>query len=144
MEKINNEILEYRDELTDDIRLSAQIEGKEVGHILLHEEFDSDNYSKEFEGKEVAEFVENLLDEYESFYTLSYLHVYRNYRGNGIAEKLLKHFVENFSDKPTVLYISSYDTDIKELMNSKILPQCYKKYGFIQLYGTGFYIRFEN
>lgn len=135
-------IKQYFDNLDDSYRLSAQLNSKEVGKLILHKEFDEYNYSEEIDGKIVYNMIETLIEEYSEFYTLEYLEVDPNFRGNGIANKLLKYFQDNFTDVPCLLRISCYsvfDESLKKEMNQRILPGLYQKYGFRRIGLTNYY-----
>lgn len=136
---------QYDSNLTDRIIIHAIYDGKEVGHLTLTEQYDDVEYNAEFEGQVVNDCVNQLLDDNLMFYSLDYLKVNDGYKRMGIANKLLEYFQEHYGNKPTVLLISAYDifdSRIKKLMNSKILPELYKKYGFKQIGNTNYYCNY--
>ena len=123
-------------------RIQALYDGKEIGHIVLSEIYDTANYSPEFDGKEVFDFIEDfLLIKYDFFYSLDYLFVEPEYRLCGISDLLLKYLQNHYRNKPILLCISSYsvNNELKNQMNSNILPTLYKKYGFKQIKNTNYY-----
>ena len=140
--EVNIKTINYVALETNASRIQALYDGKEIGHIVLSEIYDDSNYSPEFDGKEVFDFVENfLLTKYDFFYSLDYLFVEPEYRLCGISDLLLKYLQNHYRNKPILLCISSYsvNNDLKKQMNSKILPTLYKKYGFKQIMKTNYY-----
>lgn len=136
---------QYDNTVTDCIKIQAIYDGKEIGHLTLTEQYDDVEYSAEFEGQIINDYINQLLDEHLMFYSLDYLKVNDSYKRIGIANKLLEYFQEHYGNKPTVLLVSAYDIfdeRIKKLMNSKILPELYKKYGFKQIGNTNYYTNY--
>ena len=140
--KVN--ITDYlEDALQEETRVSAQFNGEEFGHIILREEFGIENYNEFYEGKKVAEFVNTLLEDYDSFYTLEYLYVEPKFIDDNIDEQLLDYVAKYFSDKPIVVFLKSYVVGNKQI-DTKYISKLYKKFDFTQLYGTEFFVRFEG
>lgn len=74
---------------SDEIRISAILNNKEVGHIILKENLEYSNFDEKLDGKAVYDSVIKLLYDYGYFYTLDYLYVNEGYREGGIGRKLL-------------------------------------------------------
>ena len=142
MEKIIIKEIKSNSLLSDEIRISALLNNKEVGHIILTENSDESNFDEKLDGKAVYDSVIKLLDDYGYFYTLDYLYVNNEYREAGIGRKLLYYWKSHYGNKPTILHKSSYsmpDEQTKKLMNNKILPNLYREVGFKQIKNTNYF-----
>lgn len=127
---------------SDEIRISAILNNKEVGHIILKENLEQSNFDEKLDGKAVYDSVIKLLYDYGYFYTLDYLYVNEGYREAGIGRKLLYYWKSHYGNKPTILHKSSYsmpDEHTKKLMNNKILPNLYREVGFKQIKNTNYF-----
>lgn len=142
MEKIIIKEIKSNSLLSDEIRISALLNNKEVGHIILTENSDESNFDEKLDGKAVYDSVIKLLDDYGYFYTLDYFYVNNEYREAGIGRKLLYYWKSHYGNKPTILHKSSYsmpDEYTKKLMNNKILPNLYREVGFKQIKNTNYF-----
>nr|DAJ28912.1 MAG TPA: acetyltransferase domain containing protein [Caudoviricetes sp.] len=142
MEKIIIKEIKSNSLLSDEIRISALLNNKEVGHIIISENSDESNFDENLDDKAVYDSVIKLLDDYGYFYTLDYLYVNEGYRGAGIGRKLLYYWKSHYGTKPTILHKSSYsmpDEQTKKLMNNKILPNLYREVGFKQIKNTNYF-----
>lgn len=142
MEKIIIKEIKSNSLLSDEIRISALLNNKEVGHIIISENSDESNFDEKFDGKPVYDSVIKLLDDYGYFYMLDYFYVNNEYRDMGIGRKLLYYWKSHYGNKPTLLHKSSYsmpDEQTKKLMNNKILPNLYREVGFKQIKNTNYF-----
>lgn len=128
--------------ISDEIRISALLNNKEVGHIILTENSDESNFDEKLDGKAVYDSVIKLLDDYGYFYMLDYFYINNEYRDAGIGRKLLYYWKSHYGNKPTILHKSSYsmpDEHTKNLMNNKILPNLYREVVFKQIKNTNYF-----
>ena len=142
MEKIIIKEIKSNILISDEIRISALLNNKEVGHIILKENSDESNFDENLDDKAVYDSVIKLLDDYGYFYMLDYFYVNEVYRDAGIGRKLLYYWKSHYGNKPTILYKSSYsmpDEYTKNLMNNKILPNLYREVGFKQIKNTNYF-----
>lgn len=142
MEKIIIKEIKSNSLLSDEIRISALLNNKEIGHIIISENSDESNFDEKLDDKAVYDSVIKLLYDYGYFYTLDYLYVNNEYREAGIGRKLLYYWKSHYGNKPTILHKSSYsmpDEQTKKLMNNKILPNLYREVGFKQIKNTNYF-----
>ena len=129
--------LEYDYEISDTctLKLIDTDINEEIGYIKYCEE--------EYEEISSIEKINELIMDYYPM-NLQYFYINEEYRLMGFGNLLLSYFVNNIViDKPCILLKAAYNVcneKLKELLNEKVLPMFYEKFGFQQYKNSNWYL----
>lgn len=118
---------------SDEYKIEIINNKSKVGYLVFIDLSDDlyEDYIDPEDDSDVLDFINENFDEVR---WVSELHIDSKYRNNSFGSKLFKYFIDNFSDKPILLYASNYDGGTNDL------TKFYLKFGFNEINDSGYFI----
>jgi ribosomal protein S18 acetylase RimI-like enzyme len=130
--------IEYKiseDEDSESIAVTAFINGEKIGEVGASLLFGDFYY--QFEDDFTEEEIDNIFPE-DTLAKIDYIEVYKEYRGYGIANKLMNNIMDKLiNDGVKQFYLNASPMGMHKSLNKSDLVNFYKKYGFEILLDQG-------
>lgn len=131
--KISFNVIEPDINYSDEYKIEVKQDNDVVGY-LIYIDISDDMFENYIDPEDDQDVLDYISENYDMVRFISELHINKEYRNNMFGSKLLKYFINKFSNKPVLLYASNYDGGTGDL------SAFYKKFGFKEINDSNYFI----
>lgn len=128
--KISFNIIEPSVEYIDEYNIELLYNNVNIGHLIFVDIYNDMFYDYIYD----QDIIDCISKKYDVLRLITELYINKEYRNNGFGSELLKCFIDNFSNKSTILFACNLDNCICDLY------KFYEKFGFKEINDSNYFI----